>query len=1106
MDIQYFDMVNNKQEILFNIPFKILNELNTNKYDIIIGLPTIYEYSILLKLAPIFMKECGGRGVMGTSYSPSYAPLEGNIRSPNLTNTGSHIYLSSISTDIVKEDKFIDYIINEEDGIFPKDYSYLWERGDEDSDNLPKKIYGSYTFVQEVKQLCAEYSTIFSRTLKPEPANLPPLEFEIDEKGWHIPQNMGPPRTQSVQKEKEIQKQCNEMLKLGIIRSSQAPYYSQVHLTPKPNDKWRFAIDYRKTNLVLKKFGWPLPNIQQMLMRIGNRKPKIFAKFDMTSGFFQLPMSEQFKKYTAFITYMGVFEWNRVPMGLTPSANWFQYLLSTIVLAGLTYLICELLIDDVLTFAEDEEELLRNLKTIFERFKQYNIIIHPDKCEIGLKVIEYCGAQIDSEGMKFTDDKLSGVREFPLPDTKGKLKSFNGLANHFRNHVKNYAMLSHSLEVMLPNYTKKQKNHKLNWSNEQIEAFEKLKEAVCNCQKLYFIDHTSENVTYTMQTDASDYGIGAYLFQTIDEIEYPIKFVSKSLNARQLNWSVPEKECYAAYYAFNKLEYLLSDIEFTWETDHVNLTRITTNATSSPKVLRWKLYMQEFNYLKKQKYIQGEINEIADTLSRLCECEDKYLLASIYEFEEDDDPSLKTLDQPEIIASTIEIKKIPDKEYKILASIHNSINGHFGINRTINKLKTLGHNWQYMRQYVQLFIKHCPLCQKLNEVKSTIQSIPFTLSSYEPMKTIGIDTLGPLPEDDDGNTHVIVIKDHFTKTTELYPSKSTTAQEAEYALFDWVSRYGIPTYIVSDNGPQYVNKLIDEFMKLTGSTHNRTMTYSKEQNAIVERANKEILRHLRALIFELRNIKQWKQMLPFVRRIINSSAPISTGIAPVKLITPYLNLENNILTPFDESEKDINLTEYSEELLRVQEKLIHVASQRQKNIDDNNLKRREPTEDIPEFPINSFVLVEYPATRIGRLQPNKLLTTLKGPMRVVKKLDSNNYEVYDLVTQKIEPIHHSRMSTFKYMKNHTDPHQVANSDYDNSVIDKVLKHTGDPKDKTNMDFYVSWVNAPDSANLWLPWKEIRNNIQLHEYLRNNNMTSLIPREHRESLKKRKIIL
>jgi len=1052
------------------------------------------------------MKECEVEGVVEADHLASYTQLEATTRSPNLNDTNGSRCCSAISED-ENIDKFTEYIINEEDGIFPKDFSYLWERGENDNDNLPKRIYGSEYFVAEVKKLCTEYNSIFSRQLSSQPANLPPLEFEIDEKAWQSPQNVGPPRTQSGEKEKEINKQITEMLAIGLIRSSQQPYYSQVHLTPKPNNKWRFAIDYRKLNMSIKKFGWPLPNIQQMLHRIGTHKPSKFAKFDMTSGFFQLLSAEKYRKYTAFITYMGVYEWNRVPMGLTPSANWFQYLLATIVLAGLVYLTCELLIDDVLVYARDETELLERLRTVFERFKQYNIIIHPDKCEIGLNEIEYCGALIDNKGIKFTEDKLSGVKEFSLPDTKGKLKSFNGLANHFRNHVKDYATLAKPLEMMLPNYTKKQRNHRIIWEEMQIQAFEALKHAVCNCQKLFFIDHTRKDAKITIQTDASDYGIGAYLFQTIDNVENPIKFVSKSLNARQLNWSVPEKECYAAYYAFNKLEYLLSDIEFTWETDHENLTRITTNATSSPKVLRWKLYMQSFNYLNKQKYIQGETNEIADTLSRLCECEDKILLNSLYELDQEDcdpDPLNPDNESEIIIISPMIENKIPPKEYKTISKVHNSINGHFGINRTYDKLKQLRNNWENMKQHVQLFIKNCPLCQKLKEIKPHIDSLPFTLTTYEPMQTIGKDTLGPLPEDENDNKYVIVIKDHCTKTTELYPTKSTTAKEALHALLDWISRYGTPRYIISDNGSQYVNELIEEFITITGSKHNKTMTYSKEENAIVERANKEILRHLRALIFELKNTRQWTQMLPFVRRIINSSAPTATGIAPIKLISPYLNLDKGILIPHEESEKEINLSEYSEELLKVQKKLIHVASERQRSLDDKNIKKREPKGKIPEFPVNSFVLVDYPKTRMGKQAPNKLLTINKGPMRVMNKLDSNNYELYDLVTHKIEPIHQSRLSKFEYMEQYTDPNLVANSDYDSSVIDKVIKHVGDPKDKTNMDFYVSWVNAPESANLWLPWKEVRNNTQLHEYLKNNNMTYLIPREHRESLKKRKI--
>ena len=90
-----------------------------------------------------------------------------------------------------------------------------------------------------------------------------------------------------------------------------------------------------------------------------------------------------------------------------------------------------------------------------------------------------------------------------------------------------------------------------------------------------------------LHTDASDYAIGAYLFQVIDDKEYPVAFMSKVLSAAEVRWNVTERECYAIVYAFRKFEYLLRDVQFTLRTDHENLTYI--NNPPSPKVQRWKL-------------------------------------------------------------------------------------------------------------------------------------------------------------------------------------------------------------------------------------------------------------------------------------------------------------------------------------------------------------------------------------------------------------------------------------------------------------------------------------------------------------------------------------
>ena len=108
--------------------------------------------------------------------------------------------------------------------------------------------------------------------------------------------------------------------------------------------------------------------------------------------------------------------------------------------------------------------------------------------------------------------------------------------------------------------------------------------------KLYFLNNTDPVTVYT---DASDYGIGAYVCQNVNNEERPVAFMSKALSSTERNWTTIEKECYAIYMTFRKFEYLLRDIKFTLKTDHANLLYL--NVPPSSKVLRWKLAIQEFD-------------------------------------------------------------------------------------------------------------------------------------------------------------------------------------------------------------------------------------------------------------------------------------------------------------------------------------------------------------------------------------------------------------------------------------------------------------------------------------------------------------------------------
>jgi hypothetical protein len=305
------------------------------------------------------------------------------------------------------------------------------------------------TLYDHLVEVCQDVKGVFNTKVRATPARVTPMKLEVNENIWHDPGNALGPRLHTPVKQAEIAKQVNKMKPLGVIADSQAAYYSQVHLTPKPNPgEWRFCIDYRRLNSATTSMGWPLPNIADMLRRLGERKAKFFCKLDLTAGYHQTPLHKDSQHYTAFKTAFGVYKWLRVPMGLKGAPSYFQRVMQSEVLQELMYTVCELYIDDVIIFAETEEEMVINLQKVLTRLHEFRITVSPEKCSFGLQEIEFVGHTLNAEGLHFTKAKLDKVVDIPLPVTAKQLKSFLGLCIFFSEHVQGYSDLTKPLHQM----------------------------------------------------------------------------------------------------------------------------------------------------------------------------------------------------------------------------------------------------------------------------------------------------------------------------------------------------------------------------------------------------------------------------------------------------------------------------------------------------------------------------------------------------------------------------------------------------------------------------------------------------------------------------------
>jgi hypothetical protein len=1142
LDVHFCNELTNTIQTLKGLRFYIIAEC---PYDLILGRPTIKANTLAKWLPSVFggvgvdcqqcrrdlkgltdtsgleptknlkngsppCRGCSLRGHGGPSLLVPAEPIDAIMERVSSTNSicdasqsarerwsyllSAQLYRQEADRD--SQEAFVGRLV--EDPFFDEGWWPEGERGTDggstgiDSDSIISLIHieGPPTLKEGITRLCREFIDIFAVTVNHEPAKLPPMEMTVNLDQWCHRQNREPPRVQTEQKAADLEKQIRKLLACNVLEPSKASEYSQVHLVKKPDNTYRFCIDYKKLNAATSgEERWPLHKIEQMLRRIGNAKPRYFGKMDLTAGYHQTPLGESARVFSAFTTFMGVYQWKRVPMGLKGAPSYFQRLMSSIVLCNLLYVICECYLDDVLTYGKTEEDFLTNLRKVFERFRQYRLTLNPKKCAFGLEEVELVGHTITQDGCSFSQEKRTRVLDFPRPTSQKQLKSFIGLANYFREHVRNLSTKLHPLQMMVTPY---KKGSKLSWTGGTKESFDNLREEISRCPALWFL---RERASIHVQTDASDIGIGAYIFQKEGEREYPVVFVSKSLTPVQQRWSTIEKEAYAIYYTLKRYEYLLLDRKIRIHTDHKNLTYL--NAGQSDKVKRWSLELQEFDYTLE--HISGIDNMVADTFSRLC-------------------PDLGKVEETPHQVNMIQsngsntLTPIPTEVYDLISKVHNAEVGHFGVDRTLKLIRMStererpqqnsigGLSGAQMRRYVRQFVMQCSYCQLASPVLKQIKTHRFTTAAYIPMDVLNIDTIGPLKPDVYQNEYIIVVIDCFTRFVELYPCRDTTAISAARALINHVGRYGLMSVLRSDQGTQFVNEVITQLLNMLGIDQEKTVAYSKEENAIVERANKEVMRHLRAIVFERKTYDTWSMdFLPLVQRIMNAQEHSTIGVSPAELLFGNaIDLYRGILIPTPLSQEEeggtrraesnnppLKLSTYCQNMLNAQANLLQVAYQNQSKHDLYHIGEQEE-DDITEFPINSYVMYAAPGRNRHKVQPAKA-----GPYIVVNK-DRSTYTIQDLISRKLITTHISQLTAFEFDSTRTDPIVVSMHNQHLSEVEAIRAHRGDKKRKKTLEFQVKWKDI--EVCTWEAWQTVRHLDILHDYLRNNGLQALIPKK------------
>lgn len=208
--------------------------------------------------------------------------------------------------------------------------------------------------------------------------------------------------------------------------------------------------------------------------------------------------------------------------------------------------------------------------------------------------------------------------------------------------------------------------------------------------------------------------------------------------------------------------------------------------------------------------------------------------------------------------------------------------GHAGFLRTYRRIKE-NYKWPNMKSDIKNLIKHCQSCQTNKHDNKTVRApMEITTTSERPFQRLAIDVVGPLDLTENGNRFIITMQDDLTKYSYAIPVPNHEAKTIANELLKFITIFGIPESILSDQGSDFTSNTIKELNKLFKIKHILSSPYHPQTNGALERSHltlKEYLRH-----YISKNHTDWDEYVPLAMFTYNTHYHKSTNYSPHELL------------------------------------------------------------------------------------------------------------------------------------------------------------------------------------------------------------------------------
>ena len=673
------------------------------------------------------------------------------------------------------------------------------------------------------------------------------------------------PRPVAFALKRGIDEALTKLEESGVVEKVDTAQYGTTPLVPvvKPNGQVRICGDFKITlNRHVDVQQYPLPHIDELfsLLAGGTR----FAKIDLKDPYLQIELDDESKQYAVLTTHRGLYRYNRLAFGLSPAPAIFQSIIEQ-VLRGLPRTGAYL--DDILVTGDSDEDLVRNIRSVLERLRKYNVHANMEKCEFQKDRIEYLGFEIDRTGIRPAQKKCEAITNVPTPRNVEQLGSFLGMIQYYGKHIPNMSSICGPLNEL------RKAGCAFEWTSRRENAFQQLKSALTSPAVLVPYD---DKKALGISADASHYGVGAVLFHIYaDKSEKPIYYASRTLNDHEKNYSQIEKEALAIVYAIQKFHKFVWGRHFKLYTDHKPLLKILgphseVSQTTLSRLQRWSVLLGGYDY--EIAFKTSAENANADCLSRLPlgGIRKNELDCDIYAIQEEtvrecpvSAAQIRQQTAREPVLSRVlgytmygwpeqcdseSILPYFRKRYELTVQegcllwglrvvipqcfrkelLHELHESHSGM----VKMKSVARGkiwWPNIDAEIENCVRDCTRCAEIANSPAEAPLHSWDLPSG-PWQRVHLDFAGPFY----GSMWLVYV-DAYSKFAGSIQMRNTTGQDLVGALRELFSTFGLVEQLVTDNGPQFVSEEIRKFCATNGIKHIRSAPYRPQTNGEAER-------------------------------------------------------------------------------------------------------------------------------------------------------------------------------------------------------------------------------------------------------------------------------